>query len=325
MNKWPIKNFKSLKDKFSQAENLTENLSLLFSKFLTEDIISKVDNKTDFFEKIYNYDLKNIRNFALIERFDEQIESLKSFGYEEIFNQEVVTKSRIVVGLGSVHVLEASLILHNIYGIPYIPASELKGVCRSVAFWKLVQQKGIKNIKVEEDKKDKKDQEKTEFEKFQKDFYDNGSTNKDKLNKDELRYQLLFGSQETKGLLMFLDAFPKLEKYNTEILDLDIMNVHYQSFYSDNSGNTPAGDWENPNPIKFVTIKPGIKFRFGVLIDKFRLEELSQNEDYKKIGVDFNFKNIKNDVKNLITEAFEEFGVGAKTRLGYGLFKNPTN
>ena len=49
------------------------------------------------------------------------------------FSEDLVLKPdwRMVIGLGNESVYETSMILHHIYGIPYIPGSAIKGVVRS--------------------------------------------------------------------------------------------------------------------------------------------------------------------------------------------------
>ncbi|MEO0232301.1 MAG: type III-B CRISPR module RAMP protein Cmr6, partial [candidate division WOR-3 bacterium] len=215
----------------------------------------------------------------------------------------------------SSHVLETSITLHHIYGIPYIPSSGLKGVCRMIAFWKIAENKNVINNE-------------KELSKIQNEFYGELS-----FDKEILKYQLLFGAQNFKGLLLFLDAYPVIEN-NREIFDLDIMNVHYQKYYSDATGKIPPGDWENPNPIIFLTLKEGIKFNFNVLFDKWRATRIKESEEkelkelkipeYAKEIVknwESNTQELENKIKELIEEALKEFGIGAKTRLGYGIFE----
>lgn len=119
---------------------------------------------------------------------------------------------------------------------------------------------------------------------------------------------------------------------NREIFDSDIMNVHYQKYYSDATEKIPPGDWENPNPIFFLAIKEGIKFDFNVLFDNYRKDELIKADDEilknlkipevaKDVIKEFCNQNLTSEVKCLIEEALKEFGVGAKTRLGYGIFE----
>ncbi len=274
-------------------------------KFFLNELKNRFKNKNKYYEKISEF--QNI--------IQTQKSSLEKQGYKSVYSSTVKTRSRLIVGLGSSHVLETSITLHHIYGIPYIPSSALKGVCRMVAFWRIAENKKVINNE-------------NELSKIQNEFYG-------ELSSDEeiLKYQLLFGAQNFKGLLLFLDAHPIIEN-NREIFDLDIMNVHYQKYYSDTTGKIPPGDWENPNPIIFLTLKEGIKFNFNVLYDKWRATRIKESEEkelkelkipeYAKEIVnnwESNTQELENEIKKLIEEALKEFGVGAKTRLGYGIFE----
>lgn len=261
-------------------------------------------------EKKYNFDecLKKIKTFM-----EEQKNSLKNQKYDLIFSGSLKTQERLIIGLGSTNVLETSIALHHIYGIPYIPASALKGVCRMVAFWKIAEEKNILS-----------DEEKLND--LQKEFFGNLSS-----ERLVLKYQLLFGAQNFKGLLLFYDVYPEFEGDN-KIFELDIMNVHYPSYYSDEEGKIPPGDWENPNPIFFLTLKPGINFNFFVFFDKLRAKEIVKMDDEKleKIAIpkeakelikEFEKENLFSSNRNLILEALKNFGIGGKSRLSYGIFE----
>jgi len=87
------------------------------------------------------------------------------------------------------------------------------------------------------------------------------------------------------------------------------MTPHYQGYYTKNQ---PPGDWENPNPITFLTIKKEINFCFNVLFDRFRAKEILNDDK---------FSELSQLVKDWLEKALKEFGVGAKTRLGYGIFE----
>ncbi|MEO0244582.1 MAG: type III-B CRISPR module RAMP protein Cmr6 [candidate division WOR-3 bacterium] len=295
-----------------------ENFNLYINKNTQElvNVILHPINKKKFFEKLikgyfkFKEGSERLRNFI-----KEEIDSLKSQNFIHIFGGQLTTSSRLIVGLGSSHVLETSITLHHIYGIPYIPSSALKGVCRRLSFWKIAENKNVLNNE-------------KELSKIQNEFYGELS-----FDKEILKYQLLFGAQNFKGLLLFLDAYPVIEN-NREIFDLDIMNVHYQKYYSDATGKIPPGDWENPNPIIFLTLKEGIKFNFNVLYDKWRATRIKESEEkelkelkipeYAKEIVnnwESNTQELENEIKKLIEEALKEFGVGAKTRVGYGIFE----
>ncbi|HWP91858.1 MAG TPA: type III-B CRISPR module RAMP protein Cmr6 [Thermodesulfobacteriota bacterium] len=110
----------------------------------------------------------------------------------------------------------------------------------------------------------------------------------------------VFGSQSSEkpsqGKVIFFDAIPvKFPK-----LKLDIMNPHYQDYYSDPSGKTPPADYLSPNPIFFLTVGEGAEFYFAVA---------SKEEHLAKLA------------KGWLENALKELGVGAKTSAGYGYFE----
>lgn len=121
----------------------------------------------------------------------EYLVSLKENGIQT-FSITAKTSSPFITGLGSGHPTETGMILDRNLGVPYIPASSIKGVLRlSYAI-------NISNGKTEVPD--------SELEKY-------------------------FGSTDTnkssRGQLVFLDAYPK---GNVE-LKLDIMNPHFGLYY----------------------------------------------------------------------------------------------
>ena len=288
-----------------------DSISLALQKLIKLDIVRDTKNKKDFLDSI-NKSPKFIEDFK--ERIKNQVENLEKCGYENIFkNREekclkLKTASRLVVGLGAGHVLETSLTLHHIFGIPYIPASALKGVVRMVSFWEIAEKLNKKSD--------------NEIEELQKQLYDDKEiSNND--DKEILKHKLLFGTQNFKGLLVFLDAYPEIQN-NEQIFELDVMTPHYQGYYTKNQ---VPGDWENPNPIVFLTVKKGITFCFNVLFDKYRAEKILEDKDFPQNAKDIvenwkknGYSNLSSDVKGWVEDALTEFGIGAKTRLGYGIF-----
>lgn len=68
-----------------------------------------------------------------------------------------------------------------------------------------------------------------------------------------LEIQILFGTQNRKGCIIFVDTYPTEDIFEQEkIFDLDLTNCHYRSYY--NQSGIP-GDWENPVPVFFYTLK----------------------------------------------------------------------
>jgi len=285
------------------------NISLAFSKIIKNDIINS-SKKKDFFKSVESVAKVHVN---LKQRMDLTKESLT--GFIKIYEKDIALNSPLVCGLGATHVLETSLTLHHIWGIPYIPGSSLKGVCRKVAFWKLVEEKNLQN--------------ENDINELQKKFYGDLAYNDTKI----LTYQLLFGAQDFKGILTFLDVYPDTSTNDGKIFRLDIMNPHYSSYYSDDSGETPPGDWENPIPIFFLTVKEGVKFRFVVLFDNYRWKKIKENglyitnEEGKKEKVNIPSNEIEQLTKDnkflegILKQALETYGLGSKTRLGYGSFR----
>ena len=84
------------------------------------------------------------------------------------------------------------------------------------------------------------------------------------------------------GKAIFYDAF--------------IISTNKKIFASDYITSHTDGEFKNPNPIKFLKILPNVTFRFQ-------------------------FKNIDENTKELFKNTILDFGLGAKTNVGYGKFK----
>ena len=120
-------------------------------------------------------------------------------------------------------------------------------------------------------------------------------------NENDKKMILIFGDQRNKGKVTFCDAFPEtLIIGGKPIIELDIMNPHYQPYY-DKKGKVPPADYFSPVPIKFLTIREGTVFRFFLSLEKKYEGQINLNE-----------------VKKDLIKTLEELGIGAKTRVGYG-------
>lgn len=110
-----------------------------------------------------------------------------------------------------------------------------------------------------------------------------------------------FGDVGRKGALVFLDAFP-LEK---PTLEFDIMNPHYGPYYSDPKAQTPPSDYFNPIPVLFLTVaNTPFRFVFGTLQKDVFTEKIDNKS-----------------VEQWLRSALTHHGIGAKTAVGYGYFK----
>jgi CRISPR-associated protein Cmr6 len=215
-----------------------DNFALKLNKAARYD---KESEKFKFFHKSTNKnDLSyqicpNFRDIPLQEILERQSIHTKAVCRN---NCKVLTFSpdwRLIIGIGSESVYETSMTLHHVYGIPYIPASAIKGVARS---FYITEKFGFTE-----------DSERQAL--GQPEFCD------------------IFGCDKTghykearEGKIIFFDAFP--EKLDNKSIKIDIMNVHYPEYYSE--GKSPT-DTQNPIPIPFLTIE-NTPFRFIVGIKK---------------------------------------------------------
>lgn len=120
----------------------------------------------------------------------------------------------------------------------------------------------------------------------------------------EEQYKQLFGDSKDMGAgsLIVFDAIPE-SKPNLEV---DIMNPHYGDYYSEkiiNGQPVPPADYLSPNPIFFLTVASDVPFKFALA---------------PRPGIG-NSKDLTNGC-NLLKEALDNIGIGAKTAVGYGYF-----
>ena len=109
------------------------------------------------------------------------------------------TDWRLAIGLSNERVLETDLTLHPLYGLPLIPGSALKGLCRTY-------------VTGEIDEHISK-----------------------KIDEDDETIRRIFGSPEQSGTVIFFDALPFEGKAT---FALDIINVHYPDYYSQGKAPT---------------------------------------------------------------------------------------
>ncbi len=106
------------------------------------------------------------------------------------------------------------------------------------------------------------------------------------------------------GGVVFYEAWPtKWPK-----LEVDIVNNHHRNYY-EGKNNAPPEDWEQPNPVNFLTVKPGTEFEFAVAARRKESTEAGRLVALAKTWVD---------------GGLQWLGAGAKTNAGYGRFAAET-
>jgi len=279
---------------FQKEGAVCDNAYLLLNRFLEgEDNVSDKpfdtkNTKLSLYEKLQNISFDTTSH---VKRQTAILAGLKKSGAiaKPI---ELVSESRLVVGLGDTNALEVGMTLHPLYGFPFIPGSTIKGLTRS---WLEVAEDTFEGKTLDGEELNKTLKEKS-FDVF-------GSLVKDStsLTKDEKAHYEKLKMLNRMGQVTFLDAIPVTDNEHTIAFDIDIMNPHYSSYYSNPESN-PPGDWYSPVPILFLTLKRGIKFQFGLIAEDEDLYE--QAADWLKMGL-------------------SELGIGAKTSSGYGFFTHP--
>ena len=106
-------------------------------------------------------------------------------------------------------------------------------------------------------------------------------------------YITVFGNTQTAGYVTFFDALPLL---NSVSLQKDVITVHHQKYYQ-NEPNVPPADWDDPNPVPFISST-----------GKF-LIALSGPSYWVRATFD------------ILDHALVHIGIGAKTSSGYGRLK----
>jgi len=290
---------KNIEIKIPQNIYFNKDLRNIFESYFKKEITEKQFNEINFFylfnmPYIINEEIKlyeDIEKFVwdthfienINNRRDSTISYLKNSGFEVYSDIILKVSWRLIIGLGASHPQETSMTLHHTYGIPYIPGSAVKGITRH---WIV--------LKFADDiaRETKEDFEKV-IDKISSAIESDNNINRqiDEINfKDILD---IFGTQKHEGKIIFFDAYP----IDNIKLKTDIMNPHYPDYYTKNE---PPTDWQSPIPIKFLTIDSNTEFQFYIA------------------GKD---KELLDKTKKLLIEALKNYGIGAKTSLGYGIFE----
>lgn len=337
---------KDTRDALAHSDNAFDNFSLKLNKaarFIPkhEDDGNKFKfykanrGKVEFTPKPY---FGNINFGQIADRHCRSIEALNL----AVSSCKGTIDWRLIVGLGNESVYDTSMTLHHVYGIPYIPASAVKGVVRSWMITEIFSD-------VSADSKEKNyPLVNAEYRAYQdkgfcrifgcpaktrkvifKDYEPDKENGKYKYKTCDTAL-----AKDHQGGVCFFDAYP-LSKPRIEV---DIMNPHYGDYYNLKKPEPPA-DYLSPNPIPFLTVGEGTKFQFFTGI-KEEKDNLAIGET-SKLFKDFNGEPIMVRKKNAselvpasgetpllyileawLTKALEKHGIGAKTAVGYGYMKD---
>ncbi len=214
---------------------------------------------------------------------------------------ELTLASRLLVGHGNASATDIGLVVHHTWGVPVIPGSALKGLlAHYVDAVYGPRDPGQPPWKQSEDERPRAD-------------YQGNIWRGRRIQRGPgAIYRTLFGAPDAEddavmrehgfdagasaGLVMFHDALyvpgsiPDDKPYAT-----DVLTVHQKKYY-DTSGRHWPNDYDSPNPVPFLTVRPGAKM----------LLALSGPPDWTEL------------TEHLLQDALAKWGVGGKTSVGYG-------
>lgn len=176
---------------------------------------------------------------------------------------EATTRTPLAIGLGNASPIENGLSIHHTYGTPYLPGSALKGLVRRAA---------------------------------------------DRFGLSPQEKAVLLGEgPDPKGKtpgcathLVFWDGW--LDPQSTRPYQLDVITVHHPEYYGKRGAVWPT-DFDDPNPVGFLSVKPGTKFCLA-------LSSASEN------ATDWLYT-----AAEILRWGLEHLGLGGKTNAGYGYFE----
>lgn len=155
----------------------------------------------------------------------ERWRNLQSARGAQLFFGELVAP--LAVGLGNESPLEIGLTLHHTYGMPLVPGSALKGLCRRAAcrFW-------------------------------------NVETSRDLLEEEASSFRALFGDTESASYIVFWDAWYDPGSVGGSPFKRDVVTVHHPHYYG--GKDVWPTDFDDPTPVPFLVVRPGTRFLFAV-------------------------------------------------------------
>ncbi len=224
---------------------------------------------------------------------------------------------RFVTGIGRNSPLEVGFTFDRLYGLPLLPGSSLKGLTRAYMLWMWADELDVPLLRAGEVEARHKTRPRqlTPLEQLEDALItadgeerahkltalrqdpaipDNAALHafpEDELATRSLLFRQVFGSTEGQGGTLFFDAIPE-----RVTLEIDVMTPHYPDYYKPEDNDWPT-DWQNPNPVPFLTVGRDSVFYFAVA--GAHQEKVAE---WLRCALDFP-------------------GAGAKTAAGYGAWQ----
>jgi CRISPR-associated protein Cmr6 len=216
----------------------------------------------------------DLNNFHFDEQFIAKIHTRQSCNLADLLEAEqrmepldFVPDWRVVVGLGEASIYETNITLHHIYGIPYIPASAIKGILHHYA----KEQLGERDTLVQ-------------------DIFGAG----DQATNNKL---------PQKGKIVIFDAFP----IHAPRIECDVMTPHYSDYYMSEEVWPADWLTPIPIPFLTVGKGTPFRFNIGIkgnqteklisIIKSWLIDALSTKGIGAKTAVGYGFLNLNTKTK----------------------------
>lgn len=215
---------------------------------------------------------------------------------------ELTLASRLLIGHGNSSATDVGLSVHHTWGVPFIPGSALKGlVAHYVDATYGPSDLGKKPWEQQGDERARAD-------------YQGVTWNRRRIERGPgAIYRALFGAPDAReddamrergfeagaavGLVTFHDAlYVPGSIADNRPFAADVLTVHQKDYYN-SAGRSSPNDYDSPNPVGFLTVRPNCRL----------LLALSGPSEWTELA------------GQLLEDALETWGVGGKTSAGYGV------
>ncbi|MDR7420419.1 MAG: type III-B CRISPR module RAMP protein Cmr6 [Armatimonadota bacterium] len=230
----------------------------------------------------------------------------KSFSADGDRVFELALASRLLVGHGNSSATDVGITVHHTWGVPVIPGTALKGLVAHYV-----------DAVYGPDHPERKPWEQQGEERTRADYQGVTWRGRRIERGPGAVYRALFGAPDAEeddamrewgfdagasaGLVTFHDAlYVPGSVPEDKPFAADVLTVHQKGYYDPSGGSWP-NDYDSPNPVAFLTVRPGVRF----------LLALSGPPDWTDLA------------EQLLRDALEKWGVGGKTSAGYGRLIGP--
>jgi CRISPR-associated protein Cmr6 len=281
------------------GKTLPDHVGLAYDRYAPLEDGKIPDNKRDAW-------LRDIASIALPVDYKFAYERWKNTwttGHRNARAVIVRLASRLLVGHGHSSPTEVGLTLHPTWGVPMIPGSALKGLLNH--YIDAVYGPGDISSHPAHESIPEHLRERARYRGVKWD-----SRGRVPLHGPGEFHRALFGapaaqsdpqyastSGETIGEVVFHDAlYVPRSIADDRPLAVDVLTVHQKNYYNNQGRRGGPTDYDEPNPVSFLTVKPGAQF----------LLALGGNPDWAEFAL------------RELLDALAEWGVGGKTAAGYG-------